>query len=225
MSVANILFSEDRILCLSDTMIYNDGQPVALCESKTHTHPSGRFAMVTRGLCHVGDALEGWIADQAGDINEAESAAATVLNLAAEVKATKRSDLRVELTLMGWSPRHKNLRVVQFRLLKSRPEWDVLVLDRGLYLHPDPGAPIPPPTRDPEGAMVKLALAQRAVLDKRGYRDMCVGGVMHLTTITEAGITQRIAGVYPGYDADAARFEDPNAAAVAAFRQQAGIAA
>lgn len=225
MSVANILFADDRILVLSDTMVYNTGQPVALCESKTHIHPNGRFAMVTRGLCHVGDALKGWIAEQAGDLNEAEAAAATVLNLAAEVKATKRPNLCVELSLMGWSPWHGDLRVVQLRLMKNRPEWDVVVLDRGLHLNPDPGAPIPPPTRDPEGAMVKLALAQRAVLDKRGYRDMCVGGVMHLTTITEAGAEQRIAGLYPDYDTDAARFGDPNAAAVAAFREQARAAA
>lgn len=225
MSVANILFMDDRILCLSDSMVYSGGEAVGLCETKCRIHPGGRFATVTRGLTDVADVVDDWLADHAGDIEEAEAAIQDVLALAADVKASTRPDLRVEATLMGWSDRHRDLRIVQFRMTKARPGWDVVLLNRGLHLHPDPGAPIPPPPHHHEAAMVKLALAQRAVLDRRGYKDMCIGGVMHLTTVTAGGVTQRIADTYPDYDADSARFGDPNAAEVAAFRQSGRIAA
>lgn len=223
MSVANILFLPGRILCLSDTMIYNSGKPVGLCETKCRIFRTGSFAVVSRGLCDVAAAFEGYLHSHPGvfDIDTAEDALPALMGMAVNIKSTTRPDLRVEMTLMGWSPIRQDLRVIQFGLFKHRPDWDVAVLDRGLHLHPHPGAAVPPPPRNHEDAMVRLALAQDAVLVKRGYKGMCIGGAMHLTTITRDGAEQRIIGLYPGYDEDAARFCDPNAAAVAAFRGRA----
>lgn len=219
MSVANILFLQDRILILTDTLTYQGGSPHGLCERKAVVASTGRFAMVTRGLCDVGDAAIDWIDERAGDLIEAEAAAAEFFDIAADVKASTNPTVNLELTLTGWSPRHNDLRAVQLRIFKNRSGFDVQLLDRGLHLHPAPGsAKVPPPPRNHEAAMVKLALAQHAVMEKREFRDMCIGGVMHLTEVNRDGVAQRIVGLYPGYDGHAAQFGDPNADAVAAFR-------
>ncbi|TWA55430.1 hypothetical protein FBZ84_12669 [Azospirillum baldaniorum] len=58
MSVANIFFMPDRILCLSDTLVYDNdtGRPAYLCDRKTSIF--GRMAVITRGLVRAGNAVD-----------------------------------------------------------------------------------------------------------------------------------------------------------------------
>jgi hypothetical protein len=56
--------------------------------------------------------------------------------------------------------------------------------------------------------MAKIALAQWKVAQRFNW-NMCIGGRMHMTTITRDGITQEEVGRYPDYSTHTTQFGDP----------------
>jgi hypothetical protein len=79
------------------------------------------------------------------------------------------------------------------------------------------------PSTVSEAQFIRLALAQWRVREQF-MGSLCIGGVMHLTSVTTAGADQRIVGTYPDYAEHASEFGDPNAEAVAAFLAQQAAA-
>lgn len=75
----------------------------------------------------------------------------------------------------------------------------------------------------PDPILIKLALAQWKIQAQFGA-PLCIGGCMHITSVTPAGAGQWLAGVYPDYAEHAARFGDPNADEVAETLDQRAAA-
>jgi hypothetical protein len=217
MSVANLAFMSDRILCLSDTLQYQGRKPVSLCDRKTDVPEHGRFALVTRGLCVLGDAVSE-LACRYEDHDEAERHLAAWFLAFADL--SKDDPARaVEATIMGWSELHQDLRAVRFLLNRTRP-LKVEVLGRGWHVSPKHPKFVMPATvrEDTDTArMVKVALAQQMALNGLNDLNECIGGCMHVTTVTRAGAVQELAGIYPDYAEHAALRGDPNEDAVEAL--------
>ncbi|WP_420564148.1 hypothetical protein [Thalassobaculum sp.] len=221
MSVLNILYTADRIELLSDTLQYAKGEPVGLTVQKVHT--ADRFAWCTRGRCWIGDTFDP-VAARCVDLDEAEIAAASWIDSIAEDDLIGHSG--IEVTVAGFSGRSGGLAVMQFSREHAKPV-EAKVFEPGVYLLPSrEGIPALPATVTMQ-QFYRLALAQHAaekIGTGRGMDGMCIGGVMHLTTVTSAGADQRIVGLYPDYDQHAKAFGDPNAEEVAAFLAQQAAA-
>ena len=56
MSVLNVHLAADRIVLVSDSLLYAHGEPAGLTASKVRI--ARRFAWSTRGLCRLGDSLD-----------------------------------------------------------------------------------------------------------------------------------------------------------------------
>ena len=217
MSVLNINFAPGRIDLLSDTLCYADGEPHSLCETKTHIPSSGQFSWTTRGLVRTGERFD----ELAGKCADADAA-----SLAARVFAEMLTDDEVangfEITVAGWSDR---LGTLAMQMVTKAPGEPVKAetFTEGVHLLPRPAKLPPMPSTVSEAQFIRLALAQWKVRDQF-MGQLCIGGVMHLTTVTAAGADQRIVGLYPDYDQHAEAFGDPNAEAVAAFLAQQAAA-
>lgn len=230
MSVVNILMTEDRIYCLTDTLVYTideetgrpKGRPSGLRRTKCQTFGNG-FAMATRGNVFAGDQADAAVAD-AADFDAAEALLLAYMPIARDFKKFFEPGAYLEVYLIGWSAAHGGPRAIMVDLPKDADDYHVQVLSPGLRLAPGyPGAVLPVPRPGtPEdriaAGMVKIARSQFAVRESR-FPDMCIGGVQHLTTVGRDGADQRVIGLYDNYDALVEVFgEDPNAEAVAAFR-------
>lgn len=233
MSVSNILMTESSIFCLTDTLVYQieddgRGHPVGLGPAKALTFTGG-FALSARGSVLAARQVADAIA-HAADLDDAEIALLDFLPVWEQFRATSFNGGYVEAFLMGWSARHGGPRVVLADLQKHAAKFTVATLAPGLRLAPGyPGAilPIPKPGTPPDklaAGMVKIAQSQFSVREAR-FPEMCIGGVMHLTSIDRDGARQRVVGLYDNYDALVEVFGgDPSADGVAAFRAGAGRA-
>lgn len=214
MSIVNIAFEKERILCLTDTLQYKNEAPAGLRPTKCVFTPS--FAVTTRGLVRAGDAVKA-AALECGTVNEAAEGIPQLLRAILN-HADGDSEYDTEVFLMGWSDAKSDLITYRWLIQPGESgEVEFNDLPRGLHIAPTfllENIP-PPPTID-DARMVKVALAQHKVVNHMNLR-MCVGGIMHLTEITPYGTSQRIAGLYPDYWEHAQKFGCPNAEEVAAF--------
>ena len=222
MSVINIFFYPERILCVSDTVIYSDKVPACLGECKVNIY--GRMAVATRGkvpaIRAVNVAVDGY-----SDIDSAMDAISTAHEIILEHKESDDPDMAVETTVMGWSDERGALVAYRWEVLAGHDAVKFSALTPGMYLAPCFNSALPPlPPEMTDARMVKVALAQQNTSEAMGY-SMCIGGVMHCTTVTPDEISRRIIGVYPGYDELAEEFGCPDAEAVRAFRKKMEMAA
>lgn len=219
MSVANIFFMPDRILCLSDTLVYDNdtGRPAYLCDRKTFVY--GRMAVVTRGTVPAGRAVNA-IAEDYTDVDGARAVLDNAHALILEHKLNEDPTLTVETTAMGWSDVKGDLVAYRWELLDGQSTVTFRELPRGMHLAPGFNTALPPmPPAMDDARLVRVALAQHATAQQMEY-NMCIGGVMHVTEVTADSVSQRIVGTYPDYDQHAEAFGCPNEEAVAAFRAQ-----
>ena len=219
MSVCNLSFGPTAIIAVSDTLVYCDREPAALMGPKVETRPWASFATGYRGLSYIGDALDRMVFSGAVDtFAEADALLASL----PPADGTDERATPYEMTLFGWDGDAGRLRAVRHR-------WNCgdglrrIELQYGVHVNPgsakvDDALRRAGITEADEGRMIRLSLNQhRANVDHAEGR-YCIGGVGHVTTVTEAGVSQRIAFLYPGYDELAARFGDPLADEVDAFR-------
>lgn len=212
MSVANIAFTEDRILCTSDTLVYTDQKPTALGERKADVAQSRRFAWVGRGSVALGSVYDGWLA-QCEDLDAADDMVSWLMPIIGDADVR---DVCLELHLLGWSDARGALSVV--RHLWDGASYGRKILEPGVYLHPYASSSQPPSGLTAQ-QLVKVALGQQQFARRLGL-PMCVGGLVHLTEVDRLGASQRIAAAYPDYEDDVARFGCPNYAAYQALRQR-----
>ncbi|CAO3416477.1 hypothetical protein [Azospirillum argentinense] len=220
MSVCNVAFEADTVRLLTDTMTYRDEKPVALERHKTEVAPSGRFAWACRGNVYLGNVVD-CLLNEAGTIDEVEAQAAKLEPLIdPDIMALCKN---VEITAAGWSDQRNDLRLIRIRI---RPAvFEVAEIGRGVYMAPAPEASrVQLPATVTDDQFIRLALAQWKVQGKF-KAPLCIGGVMHQTTVSRAGVERRMVALYPDYDAHAAKLGDPNAEEVRAFRAQARAAA
>lgn len=197
MSVRNIFVSEERILCLTDTMIYSGGKPLGLVTAKCGLTINEQVAFASRGAAWFGIVAATAMADCAcfDDFTDGLEA------LASAVKADPAC-LQAsvgELTYMGWSDAQQRLCavVVQFPQ-DGGGAYEAKELPPGLHLAPGvPGAKLPATVTD--DIMVKVALAQQKVATHFKL-PACIGGIMHLTTVTKEGAARRMVGAYPDFE-------------------------
>jgi len=220
MSVVNVAYRPDAVWFLTDTMVYEDGAPAGLTDTKAHIADGGRFAFTTRGNVMLGDALDDLLAEQPS-VDEAVEVAVAFFETLPDVVREKLLGYSFDATIGGWSARHDDLRVAFLYLRPGHPV-ETRWLPHGVHLYPAPANAPALPAIVTEAQMIKLALVQHRIqerLDDLGIGRMCIGGVMHLTTVDHHGASQRLIATYPDYDRHAEDLGDPNADDVAAFRQ------
>jgi hypothetical protein len=212
MSVANLCFKRDRVLVASDTLTYAGDDPVGLTDRKVHVADGGRYAFSARGL-----VVHGRLARALAHVPTFDAVAPLfgdlVRRLAPETRETAEG---FEVMLFGWSDAAGALCARRFRARRDGAA-EAVDLPHGVHLFPGIGDRVRLPDVVTAEGLVRLSLAQAAAAERFGLR-MCIGGVLHLTSVDRAGCVQSIAGLYSGYDAHAAAFGDPNAAAVATWR-------
>lgn len=220
MSICNLMVGADAVWLLSDTMTYEDGKPVALTQRKAEVAPNEAFIWSCRGSVGLGNILDECVAT-AQEIDEAER----IATVAIERIPADLMELggRVEITIAGWSGLRGAMRVV--RLYRSAKDgFTATMFEPGVHLAPGASKLPAMPAVVSEAQFVKLALAQWKISERFGLAG-CVGGVMHLSTVTCHGAEQRIVGLYPDYAQHAAEFGDPNAEEVARFLAAGRVAA
>ncbi|MBF0392403.1 MAG: hypothetical protein HQL38_06950 [Alphaproteobacteria bacterium] len=217
MSVANLAIAPDAIRVFTDTMTYRGGTPVRLSESKCHIAASGKFAVAGRGNAWWIDAYEA-ILDAFATFDAAEAEVCALLGgtVAAVDEVWFDHGHLIELTLAGWSDRTNTLRAVAVR--GDRKGVTVDAIPQGIHLRPGHKSLALPSTAT-DAQMIRAAMVQHQIQHSFDLA-LCIGGVLHQTTITREGIRQNIAAVYPDYREHAAELGDPNAEAVAAWLAQ-----
>lgn len=205
MSVSNVFVGEDRILCLSDTIVYRGPQPVALMRGKCFVAKNGRFAFSLRGTCAFYEKVINTFI-RCPDLDTMETQMPFFPHMLGD-EPLKASD--GEITLMGWSDVNEQLRAVRFDIYPGGRPVEKNILATGFYLTPGvPGARLP--KEADEQVMVKVALAQHKVNAHLGSV-ICIGGLMHVTTVTKNEVKREIVGAYPGYEEHANKMGCPNA--------------
>lgn len=214
MSVSNVFVGEERILCLSDTIVYRATEPVALMKGKCFVSHNDTFAFSLRGtVAFYRGVIDTFI--RCPDLDTMEQQMPFFPHMLGD-EPLKVSD--GEITLMGWSNDHQQLRAIRFDVYPGGKPVEKAVLAPGLYLTPGiPDARLPQDAD--EEVMVKVALAQYKVNSRLGSK-LCIGGLMHITTVTEAGARRNIVGAYPEYEEHAKRFGCPNAEEYQQFLRQ-----
>lgn len=224
MSVLNISYQKDRVTFYTDTMSYDaDGAAVGLTEPKAFISDNGSFMWAFRGpsaLRCFNESLAG--ADDVGDAARMFAALVTGCDVPDLFKHGS-----IEATFAGESA--DGLAVLRFRVTEKTstlPEPERLA--HGVYVFPRPSEGFTMPASAPDALMVRLALAQHkaqgVALRKAGV-GLCIGGVLHRTSVTKDGAWQEVAALYPSYEQDAAIAGDPCADDVAAFLAGAKVAA
>ncbi|MBK4717691.1 hypothetical protein JJL56_02300 [Azospirillum sp. YIM DDC1] len=187
---------------------------MSLTDRKTHI--IGAMAVAQRGQCLVNAAIlndlyEFW------DIDSAAPLLNRWYDYLPRRKASEDPDLTSETVIMGWSTRQGRIAAYRWEITDDSSTFTDL--PHGMHLHPHlNGENRPLPPEMPDERLVKVAMVQHEMVTENRYR-MCIGGVIHCTTITPDAIEQRIIGLYPGYDKHAAEFGCPNADEVAEFRR------
>lgn len=199
MSVCNLSFSPDRILCITDTLVYAKGVPIGLCATKAHA-VGDRFAWTGRGLSRL-LAPFGRLLPEFEHVDEAAAGAAEALDLA-DLESAPDFD-GIELTIMGIDAAGR----LGVRRVTRRPGsgTETEEIGPGVHLAPPPPAAVKLPPEADADRLMRLSLAQWRA--KAHYMNWgCIGGTMHLTTIIPGRIEQRVVGHYPDHDELVARF-------------------
>jgi hypothetical protein len=207
MSVCNIFLATDKIICLTDTVVYSGGagsKAMGLVSSKCFFNVAQTFAICGRGdLAGFIDALS--FLEQAANFDEAKDVLSKVKQKIS-LKSLRRNV--VELTLMGWSEQADALRSISLTVTHNKPDV-VSEFTPGLHLHPHVAGARLPDSVD-EDVMVKIALAQYKVKEKFAWDHLCIGGLMHVSVIKKDCIERYIAGAYPDYEPLCRHFTCPN---------------
>lgn len=221
MSVINVILDTQGGRIYTDTLMYSafgPAKPVGLAQAKCHMGEG--FAMAFRGLALFSlavrkmlDGCEGYdaaVAHLGCRVTETQMAAFIADELASR-RMSGRGDA-TEVTICGHSPKTGRVTAYQ-RTFRHDGATSLKVLPNGIHLSPAQaslersGLKLPP-TATTEQA-VKMALVQQA-MSLRHDLNMCIGGLLHETSITPAGVTQRIVARYPGYEALREEFGCPN---------------
>lgn len=210
MSVCNIAFKDDEVLILTDTLQYDNGKPVRLGGPKCVYDASKRFALVTRGIVGLGEALEHLLLDRAANFDHAEQLIGNAFEKLIAAAECGRPLIRSEATLAGWSTRRNDLAVLRWRIMET-PVVEIQTLKRGWHVEPcHPRVKLPQNASNANSdRMVKVALAQQAALNTMHAKGLCIGGRMHLTSISRSGVVQREVGRYLDYETHRALAGDP----------------
>ncbi|HYH17621.1 MAG TPA: hypothetical protein VD995_03285 [Azospirillum sp.] len=207
MSVSNVFVGSDRILCLTDTMIYRGNMPVGLCERKCFVSESGRFAFSMRGT----HALLQVLGPVLARVESIEHVDIVIRGVPERIGDEFFEASGGEITLMCWSANKQAPQSTRYKLRAGGVPVQATTMEPGIHLAPRMAPGVRLPAHADEAMMVKMALGQHKVQEKFS-QPMCIGGVMHLTEVNEHGADQKIAGFYPDYSEYYDRFGCPHAA-------------
>lgn len=220
MSVCNIRFRPGQVDIISDTMTYQGRSPVALTERKVMIAANQSFIFSHRGTTLFGDIFR----DTLPAVSDFDMALRLV-QYTAESFPVEWFDGPLalsELVLAGRPAHSEGMEVVRFRISKNshpRKTGRSLKPERyspGVHLYPSFGDAVALPSDVSDEVFLRLAMVQHKAQQKF-LLPLCVGGVVHQTTITAGGASQRIVGLYPDYNTHASQFGDPNASVVRRF--------
>lgn len=201
MTVLNLLVQPDCVRLFTDTLLYRNDQPGGLCARKCLTGEG--FAVAFRGNVAVIKMLE----DEA-------CRAADFISAAALLEHTGR--IMVEAVPWGSLPGGEKVEAVIAgvyggkmcccRVLIGSDGVERSNVEPGVYASPAPEITLPPTATVAQ--MVKLSLAQD-IFNRRNL-NMCIGGLLHMTTVTLSEVSQEVVAKYPNYQEMKARFGDQN---------------
>lgn len=226
MSVVNVSFlSESEILMQSDTLSYRDGKPAGLHKSKVYAGNS--FACGQRGLVTVANGFDA-VMSKCVDMDHAIAVCLELLrnNASSIVEGAARffptAPASHQMLFGGWSPSRNLMIVVKVILDAGGVQVTVTDTPGQTYLNPDlrAGLTVQAATRD---QLVKLALHQSKLL--QFAPGMCIGGVIHVTSVRRDSVKQCVAGLYPNYWELSQVFGDPNSDAVRDYLKSREMAA
>lgn len=212
MSVCNVYINSEGIICLTDTIKYKGDEATGLCHRKSFVSSNKEFSIGIRGSIAFIERIS--LYQDFPDAGLVEEALRLV---------PRHLDDRYfkacggEVTLMSWDKGSDAPQAVRYAYAAGEPA-QRQELEPGLHLAPKvPGAKLP---QSVDGSvMVKIALAQHRVKERLNF-PFCIGGIIHLTTVTRDGAEQVIAGAFPDYADHAARFGCPNSADYRLFLEQ-----
>lgn len=215
MTLLNVHHAAGAVHLMSDTLQYNGKRPAGLLTSKVEIAENNRFGFGCRGSSALAEGVGHMLRGQASVDHGAEAVRIFLTDLPDDL-AEGLLGKGFEVTLAGWTEATGEPTVIRVTLPAGR-SLRAEHLPPGVYLAPTSANPPPLPRSVTADQFSRLALAQWR-LQGRMSEKLCIGGVMHLTTITAEDARQSIVGIFPDYDDHAKRFGDPNADAVAVFR-------
>lgn len=182
MTVANIFIEDDRIRIVSDTVLYANKQPVMFVESKVAFDSDKRLAVITRGRVWQGERVNAMALGPWSGFDEAVEAARYQMDV------FRADGLPLEATVCGMDG--DKARAVALFLPAGGDEVQTLDLTPGVYLRPSLGRyEFPRASSIDDLQLARLAFAQQQLSKEHGL-NMCVGGDVQVTTISNEGVTQ-----------------------------------
>lgn len=227
MSVINLILEESVGRLYTDTLSYSavgEAKPVGLCQTKCHVGPG--YAMAFRGNCLFSATMQVLLSEcetyqDAVELLHSEVTGQSVaFRIRQDIALFRHEDEKVkrrgdatEVTICGWSL--KDQRVTAFRrVFEAGGAQPVEAMTAGIHLSPNAAtlvrAGVTLPRTATREQAIKMAMAQHALSQKFDL-NMCIGGLLHETTVTHDGVERRIVAKYPGYEVLAAEFGCPNA--------------
>jgi len=223
MSVVNIVIDAAGARIYTDTLSYSatgEARPVGLCQTKCHI--GAGFAMAFRGIVLSSATMQVLLDrcetyDDAVELLHSETTGATMAHFIArdrrEFGGQPRRGVATEVTIAGWSAKEGRVTAYQRSFGEEGPQ-PVKLLPPGVHINPNAASlgrsntPLPPTVTRQQA--IKIAMAQQAVSLKFDL-NMCIGGLLHETTVTRDGVVREIVAQYVGYAALAEQFGCPNA--------------
>lgn len=227
MSIANILLLESRAIVVTDTISYNKQQaPNGLMHTKCRIARNGKYCITGRGVVRALDRLSEMFFRVAEDFDDCILAIEPIRSIVDPSVFTL--DDGTELIIIGFSGPNKDrvkAIVINYKLLLNGVvECKHSYINEGLSLRPAlpfaVTAKLPKPENITQEGMLKIALAVHKLKEMKGLKT-CIGGVIHITEVSDGRIYQSIAGTFPDYDQHAALFSCPNFDDVMLFRRKA----
>lgn len=191
MSVTNFHLGADRLMILTDSVVYAGKNPVAM-HRKIDVNDEARLAVTVLGLVSIGNVYKRLLKQWGSRADAERSIEATAAHAPDDVFLRSDGTRKgYSVTLFGWDNGPFAVR------WNHNPDGSVNRHDfaPGLYLAPTLGKQQYPATITPD-QMRQVAELQQSVAIKHGLT-MCIGGWMDLTTIDADGIRVERLADYP----------------------------
>jgi hypothetical protein len=209
--------TRDRFTVCADSLGYtiNGGKPLTVAMQKVIPLPALRAVIYSRGMfqitVHV--AAELMMRYDIQDIEHAAEILPELLSTATErvcalhdIETDPAELMMLEFTLAGWSERDRRVKWWDFNNYEGYAASEPLVTDtRRIWGSPSLPAeykPTVPAGMAPERQLVEVMKAQRRhFAENPAMAGAIIGGEVHATTVTEAGISHRVLYRFPDYAA------------------------
>lgn len=191
MTVSNVLFEDDRIRLVSDTVGYIDRNPVVF-HRKIRVVRHARVVFMVRGRRVLADELE---ARSVAWPNFEQAVIGISTHLVQADEGLFQKGGLAEISVAGWDHDRPRFSRLMATLGADGVDMRRVDLSPGAYLAPSLGShPIPAAMTDEQ--LLKVSLLQQEISIRHGL-NICIGGDIEIATIDAKHIGVRKLGEYP----------------------------